>query len=213
MKSKPYGYFQGAIDDLEAWTIDEASEYGEKEWERQGNSEIFPLHQWAIWNNHLPQFEQKWNDGDSKALIEALALCAQFGLPLPGWCGVAVSEASKKLSSLDARNWNDVFPEPFKGRRLHDMRREANIKRPAVTEVLQLRERHDPVPVTEALQSVAEKYAVSMEKLRQWYYEDLKKFPDASVPTDQGTYRFKSGQPLPKGAKHHLIGRWNEDEK
>ena len=213
MKKKLYGYFQDAIDDLESWTIEEAREFGEKQWEEKGNGEIFPLHQWAIWNNYLPQFEQKWNDGDSKALIEALALCAQFGLPLPEWCGLAVSEASKKFSSLDARSWSDVFPEPFKGRRLHDLRREAKIKRPAVTEVLQLRERHDPLPVTEALQKVSEKYAVSMEKLRQWYYAHLKEFPDASVPTDHGTYRFKSGQPLPKGAKHDLIGRWNDDEK
>jgi hypothetical protein len=211
MKKKPYGHLQNAIDDIESWSMDDATQRDE-EWKKEGNSDTWPLHQWGIWHNWIPRLQKQWEDGDSKALIKAIASCGQYGLPLPEWCSKAMQEASKKIESLEARTWSDIFPEPHKGRRMHDLRREAATKIPAVKEVLDLRERAEPVEILEALTEVSSRYAVSMEKLREWYYEFLKKFPITEILTEHGRIKYQTGTPPPRDDEALHAFRWQEDE-
>lgn len=207
MKKKPYGYLQSAMDEIESWSMEQAEER-DNEWKKAGNSDTWPLHQWGIWHTWMPLLRKKWEAGDSKALIKAISDCGVYGLPLPDWCNDAMQEASRKLESLEARTWSDVFPEPFKGRRMHDLRREAVIKIPAVKEVLDLRERSEPVEILAAFSEVSVKYAVSMEKLREWYYQFLKDYPVTTVITESGRVKYQTGTPPPSDEESLYTFRW-----
>ena len=212
MKKKPFGHLQAAMDEIEAWSADEAYQQDE-EWKKNGNADTWPLHQWGIWHNWLPKLQKEWVDGDSKALMKAIACCGQYGLPLPHWCTAAMQTAVKKLDSLEVRNWSEIFPEPYKGRRMHDLRREASTKIPAVKEVLDLRERPDQIGIEEALTQVADRYAVSMEKLREWYYEFLKEFPVTEILTEKGRIKYQTGTPPPRDDKALYTFRWEDDSE
>lgn len=212
MTKKPYGYLQGAMEDIESWSMDDANQK-DAEWKQNGNSEVWPLHQWGIWKNWMPILQREWEAGDSKALIKAISSCGKYGLPLPAWCAEAMREAERKLDALEARNWSDIFPEPFKGRRMHDLRREASTKIPAVKEVLDLREKTDQVGIEEALASVSARYAVSMEKLRAWYYEFLKDYPVTTVITESGRVKYQTGTPPPSDEKALHAFRWEDDSE
>ncbi|PVY78193.1 hypothetical protein C8D92_102233 [Tamilnaduibacter salinus] len=209
MSGKPYGYLQEAMESLESWSLEEAIEIGE-ECVRSGVCDDSPAHQWSVWKNWLPPLEKRWQEGDSKALFEALSMCGEQGLPMPPWCVDAVQDASSKIKSFEVRNWNEIFAAPHKGRRIHDLKREANIKPPAIRQVLSLRERENPVPVMEALSHVAGEYAVSMEKLREWYYEYLKTFPITTLITDAGRIQIKTGSRLPDCGDIHGTLRHSE---
>jgi hypothetical protein len=211
MNKKPFGHLQAAMDQIQSWSMDDATQR-DAEWKDEGNSETWPLHQWGIWHNWLPKWQKEWVAGDSKALIKAIASCGQYGLPLPHWCSAAMQTANKKLDLLEARNWSDIFPEPYKGRRIHDLRRKATTKIPAVKEVLDLRERPEPVPIEKALMEVSSRYAVSMEKLRDWYYEFLKEFPVTEAITEKGRIKYETGTPPPSDDEALYSFRWEDDD-
>jgi hypothetical protein len=213
MKKNPYGYLQKTINDLESWTLDQARARGDI-WINQGQGEgNSPTGQWAAWNNWLPLLEKRWKEGDSLALLEALAICAKYTLPMPPWCGDEVLAANRKVGSFEARSWSDLFPELHKGRRLHDLKRESKIKQAAINEVLDIRERGSiGEPITDTFCKVGDKYAVSMEKLRQWYYDDLKKFPVTYLVTDRGTFKLKTGEPFPECSEIHGVFRFEPED-
>jgi len=205
-----YGLIQPAIETIERMDLDNLRSLSDSLDECGEDGTMVAL-QWSAWNHLLPKLETRWFNGDSRALVEALAICGEHGLPLPNWCACEMVNAFQKIESLEVRKWSDLFPELYKGRRLNDLRREQKLKSPAVQSVLKLREREEPIPILDALADVADEYAISPEKLRSWYYAYLEEYPFTTVITDKASFKFKTGSPVQIVGKTCQHIRWQTD--
>ncbi|OAN88971.1 hypothetical protein A8B84_10355 [Marinobacter sp. EhC06] len=57
----------------------------------------------------IPAKREKWESGDPLALFEALNWCVVAKIPLPDWCGSAVSKAAHRLIGLEVKTLDDAF--------------------------------------------------------------------------------------------------------
>lgn len=187
-----YGLLQSVIDQLENWSIDDAKK-ADAEWREAGNRGRSPLDQWATWNNLLPPLQEKHKAGDSTALFLAIAHCHSSGLPLPHWCGKAVSLGLSEIERYESRGWDEAFGSPLKDKNLPPLKREHAIRTHAINEALT--QISAGSPVTSTLEEVAESYGVSYQSLRSWYYAHRKAYPITEQIREDGFYRKKTGKP------------------
>lgn len=187
-----YGLLQGGIDQLEHWDSEDAQNADEN-WRKSGMKGCSPLTQWATWHKLLPPLQAEYEAGDSTALFRAISYCHSYGLPLPHWCGKAVSVGLGKVERAEARGWDGVFGSPMKGRRLPDLKRERATRIPAVHTALESIDAGHPVEAT--LRQTANEYAISYELLRRWYFEHCKRYPITEELREDGYYRKRTGHP------------------
>lgn len=81
----------------------------------------------AIAEISLEGFRQRWENGSSIALFEALQCCGKLKVPMPDWCEKALSGGLAKLYGFQSKSLDDVFGAPFPKRlRLDALKRESD---------------------------------------------------------------------------------------
>jgi hypothetical protein len=76
-----------------------------------------PLSLWV----ELKVFKMRiaFEKGDHVALMEAIARCMMYGVPIPNWAASAFCAGYQAIGRLEANSWDDVFGKPHaKGKHL-----------------------------------------------------------------------------------------------
>ncbi|MDN3523526.1 hypothetical protein [Halomonas ramblicola] len=168
-----YGMLAPAIAQLESWTLEDAI-HAYSEWAATGGDTdaalASPLIQWQSWHQDLPRFHQRYEQGDSAALLKAVERCALVGLPLPTWCRQAYVKSWRKASHYECRTLDEAFDyDDLKGINLARARERFLNSVHVVSEVKRMI--HAGITVEKAFQLAAERHGVSFSRARDWYYE------------------------------------------
>lgn len=68
------------------------------------------------------------NEGDTLAILEAMAECAENGLVAPDWLAKAFIEPIHKVLDYKVGSIDEAFGHPFKGKRVADLRRQREMQ-------------------------------------------------------------------------------------
>lgn len=110
------------------WTLEQAvaadREALAQDPSRPQSDPTLPLSQWAALQE-MGCLRAAHEQGDRRAVLEALHLCAVHSLPLPGWVAQAYANAYMMVRLGEARSWDDVFgPAIPKGAHLSRVKKE-----------------------------------------------------------------------------------------
>jgi len=167
-----YGLLAPVIAQLESWTVEDALQ-AFRQWRESGGelaSSDNPLTQWLAWHSDLPWLQQQHEEGDPRAVLRAVEVCAVRGLPLPGWCRKQYLASWRQAKAAECRTLDEAFgyDTVMRGVSL-DMARERN--RSSVLLAVGVAQRvSQGSTVTAAIEQEASKHHVSYARAREWYY-------------------------------------------
>ncbi|WP_028995064.1 hypothetical protein [Azonexus hydrophilus] len=73
--------------------------------------------------------EERYNNGDDFALMEALYSCSCHGLKMPDWVAAGFRHGYRQILACNAKSLDEVFGRPFpKGKHLNALRKRRNIR-------------------------------------------------------------------------------------
>lgn len=168
---REYGLLAPVIAQLESWTAEDALQ-ASRDWVKPGGSigdPDNPFVQWESWCVELPRLQQRYEQGDPRALLQALGRCAVTGLPLPLWCRKAYLRSWRKVSHYKVRTLDEAFGYELKGTNLSRAREKFDLSLLVAIEVA--RELGKGSTVEVAIETVAEQRGISFSRARGWYYE------------------------------------------
>lgn len=165
-----YGVFDEQMGELASWSYEQAAA-AQEQWQKDNKSGASPMMQWTVLSNHLPECKKGWKNKDSKALMNAIALCGAAGLPVPRWVTSAMYEATSRINQYQESSWDVVLGQPHKGAKVSLLKAQKGKRIPAVLEVFRLVEQDPPTPTGKAIEQVAADHAISTKRLEGWYYE------------------------------------------
>ncbi|UYG08376.1 hypothetical protein [Halomonas sp. M4R1S46] len=168
---KEYGLLAPVIAKLESWTSEDAI-HAYHEWLEDGGSfeaVSNPVIQWHVWHEDLPCLRERYERGDSLALLKAVERCAVIGLPFPTWCREAYLKSWRKASQYECRTLDEAFDYDMKGINLARARERFLLSVKVASEVRRMLNSGNTVE--KALGVVAEQNDISFSRAREWYYE------------------------------------------
>jgi len=132
-------------------------------------------------DKHRKAFDRKaFEGGKSKALFDAIALCALTGQPLPRWAARAFRAGYEKVDSYEVGSWDEAFGKPYtRGTKLGAKRKEHLLRvdvYEAITEAMA-----GGVKTPRVFDVVGAKFEIGSSKARDYYYG----IKDAMVPPDR----------------------------
>lgn len=163
-----YGLLAPVIERLESWTVDDALE-ASKELRPHGGNYMAPLLQWQAWHEDLPRLHLRHQQGDQRALLQAVDICGFRGLPMPPWCRRDYSQAWSKARSYEVRTLDEAFGYEVKGTNL--ARARERYRKADLVAIDVARDVDRGSTVEQAFHAQAEKHGVSPSRAREWYYE------------------------------------------
>ena len=147
-------------------------------------------------NAQLRHIEQRFREGDRRAILEALALCLKYesgGPEIPRGASAAFLTAFAEVSDYSVKSWDDVFGKPFpKGKSQSALKIERRVAEPLFRYVMTERFMPPQRKLNDILiEEIAEIFGLS--KTRAWeYYRAYKKdnpeeyaaFSNGLIPPD-----------------------------
>lgn len=167
---KDYGLLAPVIEKLESWTVEDAMQ-ATLTWEAGGgdpSADDHPMAQYKAWHQDLPPLQRRHHDGDAGALMEAVSLCGQRGLPMPAWCRDSFTESWRRARDYECRSLDEAFGYSMKGINLARAQEHDNLSMAVALTVLKLA--GNGATVECAVQTAADEWGVSFARAREWYY-------------------------------------------
>ena len=123
--------------------------------------------------DELEAMRLRFEDGESICLLEAVALCALYGVLMPEWAAFEFHERFSRVTTFDAKSWDEAFGAPHPPKTHIDARkRQFELSWPLYSEVQG--QVAAGIPVETALREVGKAHGIGMSLARVWYY-DFKK--------------------------------------
>lgn len=167
---RDYGLLASSIEELDQLDVGKAVQAG-REWakaEGTGSSDN-PIAQWQAWHEDIPRLRESYEQGNPRALLTALELCAIRGLPMPEWCRTASLECWRKAKEYRCRTLDEAFGHEVKGTNL--ARAREKYRQSLAVAISVAREIGRGVTVENAIQEVAEEFNIGRTRAGDWYYE------------------------------------------
>lgn len=165
-----YGLLAPVVAQLESWTVEDAIQaFGE--WRKNGgevSDPANPVAQWSTWNEGLPALQQRHEEGDPRAVLKALELCAMHSLPMPAWCRQSYLSSWRKAKWFECRTLDEAFDYSAKGTKL-DYARQA-IRLADLITISAIERQEAGETIEEVLQSLGAEYGVGFTRAKEWYY-------------------------------------------
>lgn len=120
----------------------------------------------------LESERQRFEQGDRMALLAAVRICANDGLPLPAWASKAYISAFDAVLNCRAASWDEAFGRPFKkGKHLHALRKRRTM-RPKVWLAVRHAHEHDGANIDESLfEKIGKALHLGKTQTSDLYYE------------------------------------------
>jgi hypothetical protein len=121
---------------------------------------------------NLAKRQRHFEEGHKGALLNAIAVAAYAGVPLPEWAAEAFLKAYHDVATRKLyHSWDDVFGEPHpRGSRLNDQRRKEALALRVFERVRELR-KHDGVAIDDGMwETVAPEFGISAGTVKNYYY-------------------------------------------
>ena len=164
-----YGILTPLIAKLESWSMTDALEAW-RTW-RGDDEDIAPDDQWKAWHIYLPALKRRYENGDCRAIFEAVSVCSRFGLPLPRWSGESFEESWRKVREYKCRSLDEAFDFSEKGTNLARAREHREL---SVEVAISVARYKSDMTIGEALDKAAREHDVSFSRAREWYYACFK---------------------------------------
>lgn len=116
--------------------------------------------------------------GDSRHMMDCVAMCADAGLALPDWLAQAFLVCWRRVSFLETNDWNVALGgQPWgKGARLDMLKRDAEL-RPAVSERVQvLKAANVPVSGLEFWAAVGKEFGIDHKRAARIFHEAVSQY-------------------------------------
>jgi hypothetical protein len=96
-----------------------------------------PLRAGQAWaETKLKERRERFDQGDTPALFEAVRFCYLLRVPLPDWVGYGILEGVLKIENFEAGSWDVAFGKPFPSKtRLPERRRHLELASAVANEV------------------------------------------------------------------------------
>lgn len=119
----------------------------------------------------LDTLRLRYEDGDQGALLDAIALCADNGLPLPQWCASAFCAAYMRVKNYKLRSWDEAFGKPHPARaQLPAAEQRHRLMYPVWKRVTQLHVRKNKPIDGELFEVVGEEFHIGKTRCSEYYY-------------------------------------------
>lgn len=161
------------------WSMDEVFE-AQEEWEKYSpaSRELGPFVRWTG-AMKLCGLYRAYQDGDKKAILEALAICCFYSLPIPRWLERACLAAYRKVQNYKVKSWEDVFGRPHpKGTHILTKRQEIEYSRKVYERIQQIKKNKPSTPIDGALfERIGKEFGIGGKTLTEGYYYKGKDWP------------------------------------
>lgn len=164
-----YGILTQQITELESWSMGDALEAW-RVWQGE-DEDIAPDEQWKAWHIFLPALRRRHENGDCRAIFEAVSVCSHYGLPLPKWCGESFEESWRTVREHKCRSLDEAFEFSAKGTNLARARERREL---SVAVAVSVAKYKSDMTIEEALDKAASEHGVSFSRAREWYYACFK---------------------------------------
>lgn len=133
--------------------------------------------------------QKHFEEGHNGALLDAIAVAAFAGVPLPEWAAEAFLKSYHDVVTRKLhRSWDEVFGEPHgKGKHLPAMRRKDALAGRVFKRVQELRQRKsDPVKIGDGMwEIVGDEMGIAAGRVKEYYYFAIDEYvlaPGKPVP-------------------------------
>jgi hypothetical protein len=125
------------------------------------------------------RYRTSYKDGDKRALMDIILLCAEENIALPKWASKAIMLADDLYVSGQLNSWDDVFGKSFPGKRRAGLLTRLR-KREAWRAVVRLK--HEGCPSADLFETAARDLGMGASTVRDLYYsvEKEHRFPKSS---------------------------------
>lgn len=113
---------------------------------------------------------QDLEGGDQLALLDAIAICAKHGLPMPAWASQAFLAAHDRVVNQERDGWKDVFGTPLKrSQYLLKKRKRTRDFAQVMVSLMLAREEGRPIG-TDLFDEIGDKFGLSKTVVSDIYY-------------------------------------------
>ena len=125
------------------------------------------------------RYRTRYVDGDKRALMDIIIVCAEENVALPKWASEAIVLADDRYVTGQLNSWDDVFGKSFPGKRRAGLLTRAR-KREVWRTVVRLK--HEGCPSADLFETAAKDLAMGASTVRDLYYSMEKdwRFPKSS---------------------------------
>lgn len=161
-----------------AWNFEDAWK-AQEEWRaNKGNKKgLGPLLRYAN-AMRLKELYEIYKTGNIHAIIEAVAVCSLFSLPIPFWCAKAFREGYTKVGYYEAQSWEDVFGRAHpKGTHLSAKKDEIKKMAAIYKRVSEIKAKNPETPIDESFfEVIGKEYGVCRSLANKYYYKERKRY-------------------------------------
>lgn len=117
-------------------------------------------------------------DGNGFDVLDAVSQCALRGLVMPDWLANAYLSRYRTVLSCQAGSWDDAFGKPYRGKKLHNLRRRRNLRFGIYNRVCEIKRASPERAIgKELFESVGKEFATGTTLTEEMYYEAKKMLP------------------------------------
>lgn len=158
-----------------AWNFEEA-------YKRADNSKhnLCPFVRWLSWYELHEDLIHRFVNGEKTALLVALRKCACNDLPMPDWVANGYISGYDKWCNFRVASLDDAFEVGLKKyAHLEKMKERRKYLMPILLAVNRLHDEGFPINKEGSIfEKVGEKYGLEKSKVRDYYYEGIKAYPN-----------------------------------
>ncbi len=119
-----------------------------------------------IVRDSLSKLEIAHDSGNSRALMDAIRICADEGIPLPTWVRVAFVSAHERVARAQSGSWDEVLGKPYPNGKLHNIAKHKRMDWEIYNDVVDMKRDEPRTSYEEIYSRLAERYRVSTSTVR-----------------------------------------------
>lgn len=174
----PYPGTLGEADyvSMSRWTLEEAWQ-AQEAWIADHPGVPHGPFWWWVGILEIRGLRAQYESGDNVALLDAVHLCAMYGIPMPAWCAQTFLNKYRSVIHYEKRTWDDAFGKPHpKNVQLSAKKKKHRLGIQVYSEVRRIRQEEPDTPIDAGLfERVGKKFGLGKTLAEEYYYQMAKR--------------------------------------